>query len=215
MGRYTPWSITPWKLKPHLTIDHPLIMSVNNSLIAKKMIPLSWVGLPEFEHEVDMHTKFKMALPNNIPGFVGMFESGDGSWVYIQEEIHGDTLSNYVKKSGVTMDIISQMKDIFLILDGYSLTHGDTHGDNFIVDNTGKVWLIDFGLSTSSGVIRDTHVEINVRPDLKKYITLDIKSGKITTGCNSNVAHPRLCHYLRHRKINKIKTYAHYNNISY
>lgn len=212
-----PLSATPWVLMPHAKIDHPVIFSAGDGFLAKVLRELKWLTFDDCQKELDMHIEFKKALPNNVPGVVGLFAGNEpNTWVYIQQDIVGETLVEHVGRVGrLPEQIIIQILDIFLILNAHELEHGDTHGFNFIVDDNDRVWVIDFGSSRKTSQTRDQVLEINTKELNGGHLILDLKTGKVYPGSNLQNVHPRLDRYLRLKQDKKIKTYAHYNNIKF
>ena len=201
---YLPFSLTPWSLD----VEY-------GRLFFKEFQELSWLKLTDLEKELKMHVEAKKVLPDNVPGVIGIYAHGEGKWIYCQEKVPGITANEYLTKHPEELDnVVTQIKTLLSTLNSNGLQHNDTHGDNFMIDeNTKKVWIIDFGMSTMKGeAVMDDYIEFTIpQPGTHKkkffYFKLD-KDGSHTVSTHSRVSdNPKLSHYVKHKK-NK-KAYLH------
>ncbi len=87
-----------------------------------------------------------------LPAFVGEYQN-DNMLCVVREYIEGTPLNQYAAQNNLSQtEIISiavQLSDILCYLHGQTppIIHRDIKPHNVILDNKGKVWLIDFGIS--------------------------------------------------------------------
>ena len=199
MINYLPFSLTPWSLDVEYS-----------RLFFKEFKELSWLNLSDLEREFQMHVEAKKILPTNVPGIVGIYSYGKGKWVYCQEKVNGITSNEYLSKHPEDIDmIISQIKSILKVLNDRGFCHNDTHGGNFMVEETTKkIWVIDFGMSDIGSGKYDDYIEFGIsQPGTNKKKFIDVKTdkdGTHTVLTSSRVCdNPKLSHYVKHKKNRK------------
>jgi len=115
------------------------------------------VILPEFAKQDEFRKRFereakllaKMNQPNIIP--IYDFESSKDGLYYVMSLIKGKTLRSLIDKKKLKMDVIIKVIDSLLSALGYAhergLIHRDLKPDNVFIDETGHVFLGDFGIA--------------------------------------------------------------------
>lgn len=89
---------------------------------------------------------------DGLPAFIGEYQKG-GSLCVVREYAEGLPLNQYVRENAPSVSqvisIIVQLCDILSYLHGHTppIIHRDIKPQNIIIDNNGKIKLIDFGIS--------------------------------------------------------------------
>ncbi len=111
---------------------------------------------PGREARIDREMEALSRIPDcpNIPQLheVGVIQSPLGPLIWILEErVHGETLSDVIsKKTLSSSQFLRLAKDLLYIAtcaEQAKVVHRDIKPENIIMDNDGKYWLLDFGIT--------------------------------------------------------------------
>ncbi|MEM1610540.1 MAG: Kae1-associated kinase Bud32 [Sulfolobales archaeon] len=79
----------------------------------------------------------------------------------VMEYIEGRILRDYILEGG-SADLLRDAGKILGMIHVRGICHGDPTISNYIVDNRGSLWIIDFGLSEYSDDIEDQAVDLHL-----------------------------------------------------
>ena len=101
----------------------------------------------------EARSMFKMSHPNIIK-VTDLIEDGE-TVAFVMEYVEGETLKQYIDRKGKLKDkeikdIFSQMLDALAYVHEQKLIHRDIKPSNFMIDNKGKVKLMDFGIAKNT-----------------------------------------------------------------
>lgn len=116
-------------------------------VLSKKMIKVNDAE-EDFNQEL---SNLKILRHVNIPLFYGISQD-KGQMILIQELVHGDTLTKYLKEKHLDemekLLILIDLAKVLEYLHGNRIIHKDLKPDNIMIDyRTLKLYLIDFGIS--------------------------------------------------------------------
>jgi len=140
-----------------------------NQLVALKAVANDLIADPELKIRIQDEARRhqKLQHPNIVP-VPDVFDA-DGQTCIVMKLIEGSSLAKMLEeRPGHPLDIGEAtriVKDILQALD-YAHRHGIVHRDikpsNVLVDDTGWVWLFDFGIAIAMGEQRRTRTGITV-----------------------------------------------------
>jgi serine/threonine protein kinase len=143
----------------HILKNTKAVIKIEKDEIAKKLM----------DHEVKIYMYLKKNKSSvSIPSIKGT--GIDGEYKYIVLELMSHNLKNNIEQ----INYISLFKEIYN-LHKSNIVHRDIKPENFVLDNKGKIYIIDFGLSTlcSNKVIKNfigNKRYASYTCDLKEYI---------------------------------------------
>jgi hypothetical protein len=130
---------------------------------------------------------FKMSHPNIIK-VSDLIDEGD-TVAFVMEYVEGETLKEYIDRKGKLSDqeiksLFSQMLDALGYVHEQNLVHRDIKPSNFMVNQEGKVKLMDFGIAknTDSSSAEYTQTGTGVQMGTPMYMSPEqVKSTKDVT----------------------------------
>jgi serine/threonine protein kinase len=130
---------------------------------------------------------FKMSHPNIIK-VTDLIEDGD-TVAFVMEYVEGETLKDYIDRKGKLSDqeiksLFSQMLDALGYVHEQNLVHRDIKPSNFMVNQEGKVKLMDFGIAknTDSSSAEYTQTGTGMQMGTPMYMSPEqVKSTKDVT----------------------------------
>jgi serine/threonine protein kinase len=121
------------------------IKLLNNELVRNENIRKRFLA--------EARSMARMSHPNIIK-VSDLIEQGD-MVAFVMEYVEGETLKEYIERKGkLTEDeikaLFSQMLDALGYVHDQNLVHRDIKPSNFMIDSTGKVKLMDFGIAKTT-----------------------------------------------------------------
>ena len=119
-----------------------------------------------YAEEMEQRFRQEMAILANLSiyGITAIFEQGqiDGFTYFAMEYVEGQTLDKYLESQDLTQDIKLQLlldlSKILAELHEHSVCHRDIKPQNIMVDNKGKLRLMDLGIAKSLAEGQDIYV---------------------------------------------------------
>ncbi len=140
-----------------------------NQLVALKAVANDLIADPEFKIRIQDEARRHQRLqhPNIVP-VPDVFDA-DGETCIVMKLIEGSSLAKMLEgRPGHRLDIGDAtriVKDLLQALDyahRQGIVHRDVKPSNILVDQTGRVWLFDFGIAIAMGEQRRTRTGITV-----------------------------------------------------
>src|SRR5262245_18381014 len=139
----------------------------DNRLMAIKVIASDLITEPEFRIRIQDEARRHQSLhhPHIVP--VRDVFVAEGATCIVMKLIEGASLATMLDKAkrlGVE-ESVRIVKDVLLALNHahrHGIVHRDVKPSNILVDQTGWVWLFDFGVAISMGELRRTRTGVTV-----------------------------------------------------
>ncbi len=133
----------------HLAEDHKF-----HTEVAVKMLKKEFVNNENLKKRflAEARSMFRMSQPNVIK-VTDLIDEGD-TVAFVMEYVEGETLKDFLERKGRLTDeeikeIFSQMLDAVGYVHEQKLVHRDIKPSNFMIDTSGKIKLMDFGIAKS------------------------------------------------------------------
>jgi uncharacterized protein (TIGR02145 family) len=136
----------------HLAEDHKF-----HTEVALKMLNKEFVNNENIKKRflAEARSMFRMSHPHVIR-VSDLIDEGD-TVAFVMEYVEGETLKEYLERKGKLTDteirdIFSQMLDAVGYVHEQKLVHRDIKPSNFMIDKSGKLKLMDFGIAKNTDV---------------------------------------------------------------
>jgi eukaryotic-like serine/threonine-protein kinase len=142
---------------------------------------------PEVESDPALFERFRreedIGKRLEHPGVMKVFNDEERSRVYmVMEWVDGKLLRSIVQKERLPLkrvvDIILQMCDVLEYVHRHEVVHRDLKPDNIMIDDQGRMKLIDFGIAASAGARRLTFANFSKTMGTPDYISPEQVKGK-------------------------------------
>ena len=113
-------------------------------------------NIESIAHSANLFKEARLAASLQHPAFVKIYaiEDEQSTPAIIMERVNGQTLKQLLQKGGMSIeqavDVVNQVAQAMVEAHQHGLTHGDLKPSNLMVEENGRVRILDFGLASKA-----------------------------------------------------------------